>query len=290
MVVIAVLTVSGCASAAALTVLYTNDLHLCFDRLDSLQERIVQERDAADGGVLLLDAGDALHDFRRATAAVSGADEMVAWMNDVAYDAMAVGNHDLYWGSNSLEALASAARFPFLCANLVPCAGVAAPFVDCTVVDRTDVRVLVIGLITSELLPYAEYPWLSWADPTEAIRAVLGETGDGMDVTIVLCHLPVDRAARLAEQFPEVNLFISGHSHEVTPDPVLVNGAAVVQAGAFGRYLGRLRLEVETNGTVLLVEHTLLDTEETPARELRGLGRLLCVTAIMLATLALVLF
>ena len=279
-----------CASATSITLLYTNDLHLRFERLDVLGERIDRERAAVDGGVLLLDAGDALHDFRRPVAAVCGADRMIAWMNEAGYDAMALGNHDMYWGAARLEDLAAAACFPILCANLVPDCGFSAPFVEYTVVEIAGVRTLVIGLITSELLPYAEYPWLSLVDLAEAVRRVLADGGGAADLTIVLCHFSVERAAQLAEAVPEIDVFISGHSHEITVDPVRVENAAIVQSGAFACYLGRLRLDVDPSGEVIVLDHTLLETEETPVDVRRGLGRLFCVTAIMLATLALALF
>ena len=75
---------AGCA-ATPVTILYTNDLHLRFGRLDSIARLIEAER-AGGSPVFLFDGGDAWQDFRRPLAAVWGADEMVAWMNDVGYD------------------------------------------------------------------------------------------------------------------------------------------------------------------------------------------------------------
>jgi len=290
---VALLVVGACAAAAVasrpVTLLYTNDLHLRFERLDSLGELIESQRGAADGDVLLLDAGDALHDFRRPVTAVYGAPEMIAWMNDAGYDAMALGNHDLYWGARQVEELASTASFPILCANLVPDPGFLAPFLDCTVIDVGETRTLVIGLITNEFLPYADYPWLFMVDSVAAVRSVVADQEDVPDLTIVLCHLPVASAAQLAETLPEVDVFVSGHSHETTADPLRVGDSIVVQAGAFARYLGRLRLEIGPDGDVRVVDHALLEAKQAPAVARRGLDRLLCVTAVMLATLALIL-
>ena len=94
----------GGTLASSLTILYTNDLHTRLGRLEGLAELIESER-AMDRPVLLLDAGDTWQDFRTPLAAVWGAEEMVDWMNKVRYDAMALGNHDLYWGADQLVAL-----------------------------------------------------------------------------------------------------------------------------------------------------------------------------------------
>ena len=145
--------------ASSLTILYTNDLHTRLGRSGGVAELIDHER-AIDRAVLLLDAGDTWQDFRVPLYAVWGAEEMVDWMNEVSYDAMALGNHDLYWGADQLEALCERATFPVLCAKLRPSAGIVPPFIPYTVISVGKVEVLVIGLITLDYLPYPDFPWL----------------------------------------------------------------------------------------------------------------------------------
>ena len=135
-------------SASSLTVLYTNDLHTRLGRLEGLAELIDRER-ATDRPVLLLDAGDTWQDFRTPLAAVWGAEEVVDWMSRVGYHAMALGNHDLYWGADRLGRLCERANYPVLCANLRPSAGVTPPFLSHTLVSVGEVELLVIRLISS---------------------------------------------------------------------------------------------------------------------------------------------
>jgi len=163
--------------ASSLTILYTNDIHSRLDRLEGLATLIAEERSQADD-LLLFDVGDAWHDFRVPLYAVWGADEIVAWMNRVGYDAMAVGNHDLYWGAERLAELSAEADFPLLAAN-------------------------VIGLLTPEDFPYLDYPWVRYIEPTEALRRVLEETGAEANFVIVLGHLPVAQAVRIARAVPD---------------------------------------------------------------------------------------
>jgi len=268
--------------AAPLTILYTNDLHLRFGRLDDLERLIAAER-GGEMPVLLVDAGDAWQDFRTPLAAVWGADEMVAWMCRVGYAAMALGNHDMYWGSGRLEELAQAADFPILCANLVPMCG-AVPFVPSARLDAAGIPVLVIGLITEEWLPYASYPQLRTIGRESAVRQEIDRSSQPGDVIVVLAHLPVADAIRIAQRVREIDVFVTGHSHETTPEPVRIGETLIVQAGAFVRTLGRLAIDVDREaGTHLLLGNDLLATEKAPTDIGRGLRRLILVASAAVA-------
>ena len=273
------------ASASSLTILYTNDIHNRLGSLAGLSSLIDGEREA-DGPVLLFDVGDTWQDFRVPLYAVWGAEEMVAWMNGVGYDAMAIGNHDLYYGADALTGISSKLKFPLLCANLVPFAGYEAPYRAYTVIDVDGMRVLVIGVITAEYLPYPDYPWLRYVDPAQAIKRVLRETQGHADLVIVLGHLPVAQAAEIARVVPDIDVFLTGHSHEITPQPVEQGKTLIVQAGAFGRYLGRLELEIDPqSGRVISAQNALLETKITPVENGRGYMKLLTVAALIAASL-----
>lgn len=282
----------GAAVGESIVILHTNDLHLRLGRLASIEGWIARERAAEPPRpVLLLDAGDAWQDFRRPIAAVWGAEEMVDWMNRVGYDAMAIGNHDLYWESDGLTALAAAAGFSLLCANLVPEAGFDPPFAASIVKPVGDRSILVVGLIGPEFVPFASYPRLRYRPPDEALRDELARSAD-VDLTIVIAHLPVADAVRIVERVPEIDVFVTGHSHETTPEPIVVGETIVVQAGAFGRWLGRLeiRLDDAADGARIVAhDYRLLPTETAPVDVDRGRRRLLHVL-LALAGVALLTF
>jgi len=280
--ILAVCVVSAGCMAAPLTILYTNDLHLRFGGLDDIERLIISER-GGETPVLLVDAGDAWQDFRTPLAAVWGDDEMVAWMSRVGYDAMALGNHDMYWGSKRLDELACAADFPILCANLRPVHG-AVPFVPSTRLDAGGIPVLAVGLITEELLPYSAFPQLRSIEWETAVRQEIDRAAQPEDVIVILAHLPVADAIRVARRVPEIDVFVTGHSHETTPEPVRVGETLIVQAGAFGRTLGRLSIEVDREaGTHSLLGNDLLATEKAPTDIGRGLRRLILVASAAVA-------
>ncbi len=277
------------AFASPLTILYTNDIHDRLGSLAGLGELIEQERSTGNP-VLLFDSGDTWQDFRAPLCAVWGSDQTVAWMNDVKYDAMEIGNHDLYYGADKLAELSSKSDFPVLCANMVPLAGHKAPFAPYTIISAAGMRVLVIGVITAEYLSYPDYPWLKYVDPAQAIKRVLKETQGKHDFVIVLGHLPVAQAAQIARVVPDIDVFLTGHSHEITPQPVKQGKTLIVQAGAFGHYLGRLKLQIDPqSGKVISAQNTLLETKKNPVDLDRGYLKLFTVAA-AIATSLLLLF
>jgi len=281
----------GCSamtgSAGRLTIVYTNDLHLRFERLAAIEAAIAEER-ARDPDLLVLDAGDAWQDFRRPLAAVWGADEMVAWMNRVGYSAMAIGNHDLYWGPRRLAALVEAASFPVVCANLTASPGFEVPFRPAVAISAGGLSVLIVGLVTDEYFPYGEYPWLRTIDPATAVTAAI-RASEPADAIIVLCHLPLSDAATLARVLPEVDLFVTGHSHEATEVPLRVGDALLVQAGAFGASVGRLTADVEPGtGRLRIIDHQILEMPRAPVDLRRG-ARVLAQFAAMLVLAAMLL-
>ena len=264
----------GGTLASSLTILYTNDLHTRLGRLEGLAELIESER-AMDRPVLLLDAGDTWQDFRTPLAAVWGAEEMVDWMNKVRYDAMALGNHDLYWGADQLAALCERASFPVLCANLRPSAGITPPFTRYTTISIGEQNVLVVGLITSDYLPYPDFPWLRYVSPATALQNVLDTVSERADLVVAVGHLPVEEAAWIVQSVPGVDVFLTGHSHEMTVEPVQIDETLIVQAGELGQFLGRLRLELDgETGDIRSATNELLPTKESPAKLGRGILRL----------------
>ena len=280
------LAVAGCAAAATeVTILYTNDLHLRLSRLESIAALVAAER-ARSSGVLLLDAGDAWQDYRVPLFAVWGARRMVEWMNETGYDAMALGNHDLYWGYRGLAAQIEAAEFPVLCANFTSVDGAAPPFTTSARLEVGGIDTLVVGLLTEEYFPYAGYPWLVPTSAVDAVRAEIAAHGYGADLVICVGHVPIADAREIVSSVPAVDVFLTGHSHEETPSPVRVGDTLIVQSGAFGRRVGRLVLDVDPDaGEHRFVSNELLPTEKAPADIGRGLVRLLEVLALLAGVL-----
>ncbi|MGC9530515.1 MAG: metallophosphoesterase [Candidatus Bipolaricaulaceae bacterium] len=213
-----------------LTVAFTNDLHVAQAGLARLGPFLA-------GADLVLDAGDAWEDLYRLTG-VSQASAMADQMGRLGYQAMVVGNHELYLGP-ALRRIISQAPFPVLAANL---AG-DLPVRRSVLYEVRGVRVLILGLL------WEEYPWSLWPrlrleDPLAAAAEVLA-AAPPHDVLILLGHMDLDRAELIAAALPQCDLFVLGHDHLWLRSPVWVGEVPIVQAGHRAGAVGWVRLSPE---------------------------------------------
>ena len=264
----------------ALTILHTNDFHARFEPINRFDSGCSAEDNAAGdcfggsariataiaearargGNTLLADGGDPFQGtlfytyYKGALAA-----EMMTAMG---YEAMAVGNHEFDDGPEVLRRFIDAVPFPVLMAN----ADVSAeptladlPLAS-AVIEKGGERIGLIGL-TPVANPELASPGpnIVFTDPVPAVQAEVDRlTADGIDKIIVLSHsgLSVDR--RVADGTTGVDVIVGGHSHTLmgdmegaeAPYPLAVNGVPIVQAYAYGKYLGELTVTFDDAGVV----------------------------------------
>ena len=223
------------------------------------------EAEAEGRAHLTLDAGDQFmgslfHTRHRGAAEV-------AVQNAYGCEAMAPGNHEFNHGPETLGRFAEAARFPLLSANIEArdepaLAGRLRPF---AAFARGGARVVVIGLTTPDTPTVSSPgPRLRFTDPAEATERAISEArAAGPAMVVLLSHLGLPADLRLAEAVRGVDVIVGGHSHTLLgdlpgalgPAPTVVDGpdrpVRIVQAGALGRYLGRLDVEVAADGRVV---------------------------------------
>ncbi len=230
----------------------------------------------ADGrGVLLLDGGDQFQGSLFYTAHRGLAE--LAVQHAIGVDAMVLGNHEWDGGPAALGQYVTLAQFPVLAANVVtgePSLQRLRPY---AMFDRAGLRIAVVGVTTTEaLVTSSPGPGVQITDPAAALAAAAAAArGEGAQFVIALSHLGL--AADLA--LTGVPVVIGAHSHlllsntepgAVGPHPTRSpGGALVVQAGAYGRYAGRLDLDIGADGTVLghggAVAHVGLDGPADPS-------------------------
>ena len=74
-------------------------------------------------------------------------------------------------------------------------------------------------------------------------------------IIIVLSHLGLDADKDLAQKIPGIHVIVGGHSHTALENPVVVGNTIIVQAGAYGLYLGVLKLKIDPE-TGRIIWHT----------------------------------
>ncbi len=252
---------------AILTVLHTNDIHGEFDQMTRLASLIARERASAarEGrAVLLLDAGDS-SDISAWESRVTKGRANFAMLEAMGYDAVAIGNGDMQWDRDALAKLVGSVHFPALAANLLaldsdqpPAPGLRSH----ALFNFGELKVAVIGVTVDEPGLYDDWGYRIESVETTARGLVSRLRADGAQVVIVLSHEGVEADQQLAAAVMGIDAAIGGHSHTALLKPIRIGGTVIAQAGALGRYLGRIDLAVE-DGKMIASTSRLIPCNET---------------------------
>ncbi|WP_124059516.1 5'-nucleotidase C-terminal domain-containing protein [Vaginisenegalia massiliensis] len=263
--------------AKDVVILHTNDMHgrmeeeknkagdtsvIGLAKLDTIVET---EKAKAGQVTYLLDAGDAFQGLPISNA--SKGMEMAKLMNQIGYDAMAVGNHEFDFGLDQIKAYKESLIFPLLSSNTY-INGVRL-FEASTILDKDPNQVgdelVVIGVTTPETATKTHpnnIVGVSFKDPLTEIKNVIKEiqakaTAEGKDYQnyVILGHLGIDPTTPAAWQGSTIAqalmndpmlagkklIFIDGHSHSVETK-VLSPNAVYNQTGTALNNIGKITL------------------------------------------------
>ena len=250
-----------------LTLLHFNDLHGRLDQLPRLFTLIQRERAAARQAgrhVLLLEAGDSSDRARWESDLTKGRANF-ALLEAMGVDASVIGNGEaLQWGRGALARLVASVNFPVLAANLVDCTDperLAVPGQQAAVLlDCGGFPLGLVGVTQDQGSGYARYGYCAGDIQGKLRQAVDRLRAQGARFILLLSHLgvavtPQDRERwtnpndytdeRVPAGFPEIGAIVGGHSHTTLAAPLVVGQTVIAQAGDYGRYLGRLDLDID---------------------------------------------
>ena len=228
-----------------LTILHTNDLHGKLS--DVVAERIAREKASAEH-CLLLDAGDAISSgniyFR------PGGEPVLARMSELGYDAMAMGNREFHFLGQGLKSKVKLAKFPILCANFESDFDIGTLVCPCAAGVIGGLKFVIIGLTVPMITKRMKASRLSpfwFEDPIETAKKFVPGLKAYSDLLIALTHIGLKADMELAQSVPGIDIIVGGHTHAVLQEPVTIAGTTIVQAGSWGRFLGR----VDVRGTAI---------------------------------------
>lgn len=233
-----------------LTILHTNDLHGHLgplSRVATLARQIRTDVARRGGACVLWDAGDA-EDTALYESSMTKGSAMMGILRAAGFELETLGNASVIrYGQHVVPNLAEHFGRPLLCANLFEAAtgrlieGVV-PYV---VQSLGELTVGVIGLTD----PNRFYRTFFGMDVHLAVDLLPGlihaVRQAGAHIVILLSHLGGKSDQEVAAAVAGLDVIVGGHSHEELYPPCVVNNTLIVQAGAFGKFLGRLDLTIE---------------------------------------------
>jgi 2',3'-cyclic-nucleotide 2'-phosphodiesterase (5'-nucleotidase family) len=197
--------------------------------------------------VLVVDTGDALVGGGRLGDQTQG-QAVVAGMNLMGYDAMALGPNELSLGPEVLQERMGEARFPMLSANVVLSDSgelVAPPYAVLPIGGRS---LGIIGLSRSLAEPVRG---LQVLEPQAALERYLPEVTAQADWVVVLTNLAYHQGVTLAAAVPGIDLLVAALPRQLPAGAVRAPGTGTIVVTAeqpFPRHSGR------RVGTLLLAE------------------------------------
>ncbi|MEX1276806.1 MAG: bifunctional UDP-sugar hydrolase/5'-nucleotidase [Bacteroidota bacterium] len=173
-------------------------------------------------------------------------------LNLIKPDAFTLGNHEFDYGSEKLRSYFLLAQFPILTANVYDTIR-KTPFAQPTRIIKTGgVTIGVMGLTHPELETLVirdSLLGLIMLDIDSVATSHIREfRQQGVDLIVSVTHMGLRSDSLLAMNHPEIDVIVSGHDHVPLFAPKRVNRTIIIQAGRWGRYLGKLDLQVDIAG------------------------------------------
>lgn len=191
------------------------------------------------GDDLFFDSGDCV---RSGNLAIPLRPEVV-WQHLAAAgcSASVIGNRESHPLTVGLNAKLGGAQHPVLCANLRQKGATERPLGQSIHLVNRGLRVGVFGvsvaMVTERMRTQVASNYL-WDPPLEVARQMVKGLRSECDVLIALTHIGHRQDLLLAEQNPEIDIILGGHSHTVLEAPVQHGAVWVAQGGAHGHFWG----------------------------------------------------
>ncbi|HJT81658.1 MAG TPA: bifunctional UDP-sugar hydrolase/5'-nucleotidase [Chthoniobacterales bacterium] len=200
---------------------------------------------------------------------------MIDLFNHLRFDAWIVGNHEFDWGIDPFVAAVDRSRMPVLAANMSMEGREAGQFHDSRhpfskvrpyiIKEFAGIRVAIIGITTPGMRFWFRPEFirdLNFLYPVDPVRRAIEQAKhDGANAVVLAGHMGLkDRGGGddfantlvgLTSEFPELPVFIAGHTHQLIPRRFL-NNSIVTQADHFGIHIGKVDLRFDRDSKRLI--------------------------------------
>ncbi len=270
------------APSDSIRILFTHDLHASLEPaivagpdgqlyqaggFARLYTAIEEARDAAPQGTLLVDAGDYTMGTLFQTVETTQSPEL-RLMGMMGYDAVTAGNHEFDYTIDGFTASLNAAVEsgdtlpPYVMSNIsVPEGDAKADALrsamdaygvkEYIVTEKSGCKIGIFGLMGAEAAELAPMSvpavFEDVKDTAQRMVKILKEQ-EKVDLVVCISHsgtkedVAESEDEQLAKNVPGIDVIVSGHSHTVLQQPIVVDNTVIVSSGSDSAYLGSLDL------------------------------------------------
>jgi len=202
--------------------------------------------------VLLLDSGDTWQGT--AVALKTEGEAIVDAQNYLGVDVM-VGHWEFTYGKERVMELIDKLKGEFISQNVIDNDPFSDDFEELifppyTIKEVGGAKIGIIGQsfpFTSTANPKRFTEGWSFALRHESLQEFIDELRNEkkVDCVVVLSHDGFSVDQELAKKIKGVDFILSGHTHDPSPKPIIVNDTVILIAGSHGKYVGRLDIDIK---------------------------------------------
>lgn len=193
---------------------------------------------------------------------------MINMMNEIGFDVSELGNHEFDGNIDGIRYFINTANFPVICANTyfkgypdvkLP------PYVTITrKIDGKDVKVIFLGMIETENYgkPSSHEKNMINVDfrPAEEVIPEYLYLKDQCDVFVLLSHCGLSEETKYAVEFPEFDIIIGGHSHDLYTK-LFDSGVLYTQSKSYITYATVSKIQFK-DGSIVSVDAQPIDLKK----------------------------
>ncbi|MDR9853485.1 5'-nucleotidase C-terminal domain-containing protein [Paenibacillus sp. VCA1] len=262
-----------------ITLLATSDVHGRFMPWDYAMDTantngsftqlytLIKKVRAENPNTILLDAGDVIQDNSAELFNDQPKSPMMVAMNEMGYDAWAMGNHEFNFGLDTFDKITGQFKAAKLAGNVYKENG--ERFLPATtIIDRGGIKVGIIGMTTPLITDFEKdtdhLKGLVVKNPIDETKKAVKELEGKVDVIIGLMHMGLDNENALpgtgvtdiANEVPELTAIFAGHMHTLVKSAT-VNGVLIGEPDKYGTHVSRIDLTfVNKDGKMVLKDKT----------------------------------
>lgn len=267
-----------------ITIVFSHDLHshLSPFMLDGVSvggysriKTYIDSVKAESVNTVVLDAGDFSMGTLYQSIFETSASEYIM-LGELGFDATTFGNHEFDYGFDALSRMIEAANEsstplpPILSANInAASSGLSENdlndlnITEYSIIKKGEYTIAVFGLLGKDAAELSSASELVFDDFIVSAKDTVAEITNlySPDVIVCLSHSGTgesvkDEDIELAKAVPDIDVIISGHTHTVLEEPIIVGDTIIASCGEYGSRIGRIDLSL-TDDDIKLDNYTL---------------------------------
>ncbi|QUG40327.1 bifunctional metallophosphatase/5'-nucleotidase [Psychrobacillus sp. INOP01] len=243
-------------------IIHTNDVHSNFENYKKVVTLINQHKDE---NTIILDGGD-FADFKSIELQGTRGIAAIELLEAAGYDAITIGNNEMFNGIDTLEHMASNSPIPFISNNLFKKDRSNINGVKSSVIlEKNGLRIFITGS-SPDMGVFNDGLGIHMTDYSKAIKDEIRNNKGKYDICILLSHVGTFADEPLAEEIKEIDIIISAHDHKLFEQAKIIDKTIMNSAGNYGEHVGIMEFEIQ-GGKVHLVHSETISTADIKGNE-----------------------